>query len=410
MWRVAARRVASSPLVAPSPRRSASSLAAQLVSYSQERVSRGEHGEAVSVLEHGLTLVGSGEADDSACVGAALAAVHRDTGRFATAAALYDTAGDVARTPALAVSALVWASASHSAAASHPAALHAAQRAETRALGDPVLGLAVAGARASALHASGSPDTASAFAPLSAAAAGAAQSLSSALAAGVHAAALWRGCCGDASGAQGLLALASQLSLSLQNQLGERPGSAHALLCAADARLLSADVALASAQVALFADDADGDAEAHAGEALRLAEALSGDQHPRVGLVLAVSADARLSRLLWDASRQGDGTLGDATEVFVCEALYRRALKLLGEHRQVPGADALAPPLKSLLLRRLAEVLRIAGPTRGAEAARVAAEAAWHDDTAAVVRPWAKAPPAQKRAMLSLRLHRPLLG
>jgi hypothetical protein len=145
-------------------------------------------------------------------------------------------------------------------------------------------------------------------------------------------------------------------------------------------------------------------AERHCATALRLAEALSGAAHPRVGVVLAVTADATMARLAAAARGAAGGLLADSDGVYVAEALYRRALQLVGT-----GAESAA--LAALLQLRLAEVLRVAGPNRASEAERLAAAAAAAGATGALVtRPWTKAAAGAPRTLLSLRLRRAFTG
>jgi hypothetical protein len=169
---------------------------------------------------------------------------------------------------------------------------------------------------------------------------------------------------------------------------------------------VAADVALTRAQLALCGADiaaCAADGEALCGDALRRAEALSGGAaDARVALVLAVSADATMTRLAAAAAQAAGGMLANADGVYVAEALYRRALQLLA------GGNANAQ-LTALLQRRLAEVLRLAGPTRAPEAERLIAGAAAHlggvlASGRHAARPWAKGTQAERKALLSLRL------
>ena len=389
----------------------APSLAAQLVAYAQGRVAAGAHAEADSVLEHGLTMASaSGGADEHACIHMALAATAADRGRFASAAQRYEEAARAAISPDVTLAALCAAATLHSAAGAVDAALDAATRSAVHG-GSFGARVAAAGARGLALHAAGRARAAgdaygavmAVDAPLSAAAK---EAHGATVAGALYSAAAWQHCSSDASGsARGLFNAAAALSRDCTAAAASAAAAAPAplLLSAAAAAEIEADAELGLAQLALCVGDADA-AERHCATALRLAEALSGAAHPRVGVVLAVTADATMARLAAAARGAAGGLLADSDGVYVAEALYRRALQLVGT-----GAESAA--LAALLQLRLAEVLRVAGPNRASEAERLAAAAAAAGATGALVtRPWTKAAAGAPRTLLSLRLRRAFTG
>jgi hypothetical protein len=404
MLRLAARRSAA-PLL---QRRSASStatpsLATQLVAYAQGRASAGASAEAEAVLEHGLTLASG--ADERACIHMASAAVAAGRGRFAAAAQQYEDAAKAATTHELSLAALCGAAAQHSAAGSADAALAAATRAEAVPAGAASARVAAAGARGLALHAAGRA-AGEAYAPVLAAelplSTAATEPHGASVAAALHGAAAWVHCSGGAADtSRRLLDAAAALSRDCAAAAASAP--APVLLSAHAAAEIEADAELALAQVALSSGDADA-AERHCATALRLAEALAGASHPRVGLVLAVTADATMARLAASARGAKGGVLADSDGVYVAEALYRRAMQLMGTTQADKGEGSAA--LAALLQLRLSEVLRVAGPTRAPEAARLSQAGAAAGTGQAVARPWAKAADGAPRAMLSLRLRR----
>ena len=395
------RRLVTGSAAAPG---GAASLAAQLVAYGQSRLAAGAHDEAAQVLEHGLTLLGTpsaadaGAADARACVQMALAAVASDRGRFAQAASLLSAAARSAASPAL--------------LGEERAVAHAGA-------GGDVARLALAGAAGGALHASGRVAAAAeAYGALQPEAvdarrlqAAALTPLAGALAAALHGAGVWHACHGGSSAAQALFessAAAAHASCGTPADAASAP----LLLSRSVASLVAADAALGLAQLALRRADADA-AERHCEDALRLAEAVSGPAHARVAPVLAVSADAAMARMAAAAKRSAGGVLsaGASDGVYVAEALYRKALTMLATGAKGVG-DADCVLLTALLQRRLAEVLRIAGPSRARESERLVASAAAADGVLLVAplaaRPWAKAPPGERDALLSLRLLRAL--
>lgn len=398
MLRLAVRRCAA-PLL---QRRSATSLATQLVAYAQGRAAAGAAAEADSVLEHGLTLASG--ADERACIHMASAAVAAGRGRFAAAAQQYEDAARTATTHELSLAALCGAAAQHSAAGSGAAALEAANRAAAVPSAAASARLAAAGARGLALHAAGRA-AGDAYAPVLSAELpldAAAEPHGACVAAALHGAAAWVHCSGSAADtSRRLLDAAAALSRDCAALAASAP--APVLLSAHAAAEIEADAELALAQVALSGGDADA-AERHCATALRLAEALAGASHPRVGLVLAVTADATMARLAASARGAKGGVLADSDGVYVAEALYRRAMQLIGTPPADKGDGSAA--LAALLQLRLSEVLRVAGPTRAPEAARLAQAGAAAGAGPAVARPWAKAADGAPRAMLSLRLRR----